>query len=29
MSSEESKKLEFNQYQNPDKATFLIYADLE
>ena len=29
MSSEESEKLEFNQYQNPDKATFIIYADLE
>ena len=29
MPSEETKKLEFNQYQKPDKALFIIYADLE
>ena len=27
MSSEDSKILEFNQYQKSDKATFIIYAD--
>ena len=29
MSSEDTKILEFNQYQKPDKAPFIIYADLE
>ena len=29
MSSEDTKILEFNQYQKPDKATFIIYAGLE
>ena len=29
MPSEETKILEFNQYQKCDKAPFLIYADLE
>ena len=29
MSSEDTKILEFNQYQNSDKAQFIIYADLE
>ena len=29
MPSEETKILEFNQYQKSDKAPFLIYADLE
>ena len=29
MSSEETKILEFNQYQNSDKAPFIIYADLK
>ena len=29
MASEETKILEFNQYQKSDKATFIIYADLE
>ena len=29
MSSEDSKILEFNQYQKYDKAQFIIYADLE
>ena len=29
MPSEETKILEFSQYQKPDKATFIIYADLE
>ena len=27
--SEETKKLEFNQYQKSDKAPFIIYADLQ
>ena len=26
---EETRKLEFNQYQKTDKAPFIIYADLE
>ena len=29
MSSEDTKILKFNQYQNSDKAQFIIYADLE
>ena len=29
MPSEETKILELNQYQKPDKAPFIIYADLE
>ena len=29
MSSEDTKILEFNQYQKSDKATSAIYADLE
>ena len=29
MPSEETKILEFNQYQKSDKATSIIYADLE
>ena len=29
MSSEDTKILEFNQYQKSDKAPFIIYADLE
>ena len=29
MPSEDTKILEFNQYQNFDKAPFIIYADLE
>ena len=29
MPSEDTKILEFNQYQKFDKATFIIYADLE
>ena len=29
MPSENSKILEFNQYQKSDRALFLIYADLE
>ena len=27
--SEDTKILEFNQYQKPDQALFIIYADLE
>ena len=27
--SEDTKILEFNQYQKSDKATFIVYADLE
>ena len=29
MSSEDTKIIEFNQNQKPDKAPFIIYADLE
>ena len=29
MSSEDTKILEFNQYQKSDKGTFIIYADFE
>ena len=29
MPSEDTKILEFNQYQNSDKSPFIIYADLE
>ena len=29
MPSEDTKKLEFNQYQKSDKASFVVYADLE
>ena len=29
MLSEDTKILEFNQYQKSDKAPFIIYADLE
>ena len=29
MSSEDTKILEFNQYQKSDKSSFNIYADLE
>ena len=29
MSSENTKILEFNEYQKSDKAPFIIYADLE
>ena len=29
MSSENTKILEFNQYQKSDKAPFIIYSDLE
>ena len=29
MPSEDTKMLEFNQYQKSDKARFIIYADLE
>ena len=29
MSSEDTKILEFDQYQKSDKAPFIIYADLE
>ena len=29
MPSEDTKILKFNQYQNSDKAPFIIYADLE
>ena len=29
MPSEDSKILEYNQYQKSDKASFYIYADLE
>ena len=28
LGSEEIKTLKLNQYQNPDKAPFIIYADL-
>ena len=28
MPSEDTKRLEFNQYQKSDKAPFIIYADL-
>ena len=29
MPSEDTKMLELNQYQKSDKASFIIYADLE
>ena len=29
MSSEDTKILEFNQYQKSDKAAFIVFADLE
>ena len=29
MPCKDNKLLEFNQYQKPDKAPFIIYADLE
>ena len=29
MPSQETKLLEFNQYQKSDKASFLIHADIE
>ena len=29
MTSEDTKILEFNQYQKSDKAPFIIYADIE
>ena len=29
MSSKDTKKSEFNQYQKSDKAQFIIYAELE
>ena len=29
MSSEDTKKLEFNQYQKSDQAPFIIYTDHE
>ena len=29
MPSEDTKILEFDQYQNSDKTPFIIYADLE
>ena len=29
MSSEDTKVLKFNQYQKSDKASFIMYADLE
>ena len=29
MLSEDTKILEFNQYQKPDKASFMIYSGLE
>ena len=29
MPSEDTKILEFNQYQKSDKAPFIVYADLE
>ena len=29
MPSKDTKILKFNQYQKPDKAPFVIYADLE
>ena len=29
MPFEDTKILEFNQYQKPDKAQFIIYADFE
>ena len=29
MASEDTKILEFNQYQKSDKVPFIIYADLE
>ena len=29
MPSEDTKMLEFNQYQKSDKAPFITYADLE
>ena len=29
MPSEDTKVLEFNQYRKSDKASFIIYADLE
>ena len=29
MPSEDTKRLEFNQYQKSDKAPFIIYADLK
>ena len=29
LSSEDTKKLEFNQFQKSDKAPFTIYGDLE
>ena len=29
MPSEDTKIIEFNQYQKSDKAPFIIYADLE
>ena len=29
MPSEDTKVLEFNQYQKSDKAPFIIYADLQ
>ena len=29
MPSDDTKILEFNQYEKPDKAPFIIYADLE
>ena len=29
MPSEDTKTLEFNQYQKSDRASFVVYADLE
>ena len=29
LSTEDTKMLQFNQYQEPDKVPFIIYADLE
>ena len=29
MPSEETKKIEFNQYQKSEKVPYIIYADLE
>ena len=29
MPSRKNKKLKFNQYMKPDKAPYIIYADLE
>ena len=29
MPSEDNKILEFNQYQKPDKTSFIIYEDVE